>query len=65
MTMCPAGGHEYPVEDSRGAYCPTHGITQLFRGEPIRPEDLMRDYPAQPEWVILGPAPDSDPPRDD
>ncbi len=29
------GAHEFPVEDDTGAYCPEHGVTLLWRGEPI------------------------------
>ncbi|MET4926378.1 hypothetical protein P3L51_29180 [Streptomyces sp. PSRA5] len=56
------GGHEFPIEDSRGAHCPEHGVTLLYRGTPIRPEDLTHDYPARPDWFTLGPAPEGDGP---
>ncbi|WP_405612051.1 hypothetical protein OG292_10185 [Streptomyces sp. NBC_01511] len=38
--MCVKGEHEFPEEDDVGAYCVAHGVTLLFRGDPIRPEDL-------------------------
>nr|WP_202418077.1 hypothetical protein [Streptomyces sp. YIM 132580] len=27
--------HDFPIEDGTGAYCPEHGVTLLWRGEPI------------------------------
>lgn len=53
--MCAKGGHEFPVEDSRGAYCPDHGVTLLYRGDPIRPEDLAHDEPVRPHRSAIGP----------
>ncbi|WP_432006839.1 hypothetical protein [Streptomyces parvus] len=29
------GAHESPVEDETGAYCPGHGMTLLWRGDPV------------------------------
>nr|WP_237502661.1 hypothetical protein [Streptomyces sp. SID8374] len=29
------GAHDFPIEDDTGAYCPEHGVTLLWRGEPI------------------------------
>ncbi|WP_405800461.1 hypothetical protein [Streptomyces sp. NBC_01506] len=63
--MCTSGDHEFPIEDSHGAHCPEHGVTLLWRGDPIHPEDLTHDHPARPQWLTLGPAPDSDEPRTD
>jgi hypothetical protein len=61
---CPMGRHDFPIGDSRGGHCPEHGITLLYRGDPIRPEDLTHDYPVRPGWLALGPAPrDNDAPR--
>lgn len=42
MTHCYADGarHDFPVEDSTGAHCPEHGVTLLWHGPPITPEDL-------------------------
>ncbi|SBU97610.1 hypothetical protein YW5DRAFT_05581 [Streptomyces sp. Ncost-T6T-1] len=31
--------HESPVEDETGAYCPEHGVTLLWRGDPITAAD--------------------------
>ncbi|RDG34981.1 hypothetical protein DVH02_27680 [Streptomyces corynorhini] len=44
MTVCPAGGHVFPEENTSLARCDEHGITLLWRGEPI--ED---DFPGAPE----------------
>nr|WP_128806764.1 hypothetical protein [Streptomyces sp. Termitarium-T10T-6] len=33
------GAHESPVEDETGAYCPEHGVTMLWRGDPITAAD--------------------------
>ncbi|MFC8075954.1 hypothetical protein ACFUN8_10455 [Streptomyces sp. NPDC057307] len=41
--------YELPVEDSRGKRCPEHGVILLRRGDPIRAEDLTRDYPVRPQ----------------
>ncbi|MFJ8847968.1 hypothetical protein ACIRFF_34285 [Streptomyces cyaneofuscatus] len=27
--------HDFPIEDDTGAYCPEHGVTLLWSGEPI------------------------------
>ncbi|MFE9296611.1 hypothetical protein [Streptomyces niveus] len=43
MTACVHGGHEFPEEDQEGAYCVEHGVTLLFRGDPITPDDLDQD----------------------
>ncbi|MFD4221975.1 hypothetical protein [Streptomyces griseus] len=32
--------HESPVEDETGAYCPEHGVTLLWRGDPITDADV-------------------------
>ncbi|MFD3516185.1 hypothetical protein [Streptomyces sp. NPDC058657] len=47
MTYCVKGGrqHPFPVEDDTGAYCEKHGVTLLWHGDPITPEDLS---PATP-----------------
>ncbi|MDX3591708.1 hypothetical protein PV749_11295 [Streptomyces sp. ID03-2B] len=34
------GVHESPVEDETGAYCPEHGVTLLWRGDPITAADV-------------------------
>nr|WP_103532333.1 hypothetical protein [Streptomyces sp. SM11] len=31
--------HDFPVEDESGAYCPEHGVTLLWRGDPITAVD--------------------------
>ncbi|MBP0460462.1 hypothetical protein [Streptomyces montanisoli] len=33
----------FPIEDSAGAYCERHSVTLLWRGAPIRVEDLASD----------------------
>ncbi|WP_405794556.1 hypothetical protein [Streptomyces sp. NBC_01506] len=43
--MCVKGEHEFPEEDDVGAYCVVHGVTLLFRGDPIRSEDLPQSSP--------------------
>lgn len=40
MTQCPKGDHDIPDEDEVGARCDEHGVTLLWRGPPIAPEDL-------------------------
>lgn len=30
MTLCLTGGHDFPIEDATGAYCPQHGVTLLW-----------------------------------
>ncbi|MEV8393648.1 MULTISPECIES: hypothetical protein [unclassified Streptomyces] len=35
MTGCVKGGHDFPYEDETGAYCHEHGVTLLWRGDPI------------------------------
>ncbi|MFE3141725.1 hypothetical protein [Streptomyces scopuliridis] len=37
---CPSGVHDFPEEDETSAYCPEHGITLLWHGEPITDDDL-------------------------
>ncbi|WKN16560.1 hypothetical protein NEH83_21685 [Streptomyces sp. JUS-F4] len=39
---CYADGvaHEVPSEDRVGAYCPEHGVTLLWRGDPITAADV-------------------------
>ncbi|MFE9292338.1 hypothetical protein [Streptomyces niveus] len=54
--MCTSGAHEFPEEDDEGAYCPEHGVTLLYRGDPITPEDLAHDYPERAARLTLGPA---------
>ncbi|MGW7200625.1 hypothetical protein [Streptomyces chryseus] len=34
------GDHEIPDEDDVGARCDEHGVTLLWRGPPITPEDF-------------------------
>nr|WP_086778731.1 hypothetical protein [Streptomyces fimicarius] len=34
------GVHEVPSEDETGAYCPEHGVTLLWRGDPITTADV-------------------------
>ncbi|MEU5327882.1 hypothetical protein AB0G65_16635 [Streptomyces parvus] len=33
------GAHDPPGEDETGACCPEHGVTLLWRGDPITPAD--------------------------
>lgn len=42
VTYCVHGGrtHEFPYEDETGAYCEAHGVTLLWRGDPITADDL-------------------------
>ncbi|MBT2508788.1 hypothetical protein J7I98_23455 [Streptomyces sp. ISL-98] len=54
MTECVFGEHEFPVEDHEGAYCPEHGVTLLYRGEPITPDDLQRNALSRPERPAIG-----------
>lgn len=34
--------HEFPVEDQVGACCPDHGVTLLWRGDPITSAETVR-----------------------
>ncbi|MCQ1577395.1 hypothetical protein NNW97_10775 [Streptomyces parvus] len=34
--------HEFPVADEAGACCPGHGVTLLWRGDPINPAETAR-----------------------
>ncbi len=43
MTQCPKGEHELPDEDEIGAHCEEHGVTLLWHGPPITPEDVAPD----------------------
>ncbi|WP_069625310.1 hypothetical protein [Streptomyces niveus] len=54
--MCISGTHDFPSEDDEGAYCPEHGVTLLFHGLPITPEDLGHVYPSRPARYELLPA---------
>ncbi|MBT2399562.1 hypothetical protein [Streptomyces sp. ISL-100] len=47
MTRCPKGDHDFPEEDDQSAYCPAHGVTLLWRGDPITEDDLVRDAPSR------------------
>ncbi|PVC89769.1 hypothetical protein DBP19_19380 [Streptomyces sp. CS090A] len=40
--------HDFPFEDDTGAYCPEHGVTLLWRGEPIAGADLAEE--ADTSW---------------
>lgn len=55
--------HDFPIENSLGARCPEHGVTLLFRGDPIVAEELTTDYPERPARQSLEPAADGDQPR--
>ncbi|WP_250301991.1 hypothetical protein [Streptomyces sp. A 4/2] len=48
MTDCPRGDHAFPYEDNTGAYCEEHGITLLWHGEPITPDDLDARHEERP-----------------
>lgn len=39
--------HDIPIEDGPGAYCPEHGVTLLWRGDPITSADVPRG-----PWLI-------------
>ena len=54
---CVKGDHEFPIENSLGACCPTHGVTLLFRGDPIVAEELVLDYPERPDGQALDQGP--------
>ncbi|MFF2527255.1 hypothetical protein [Streptomyces liangshanensis] len=54
MSLCAGGGHDWPIEDDAGACCPHHGLTLLYRGDPVGPLDLTGDH--WPSWCVLGPA---------
>lgn len=54
--MCPKGDHEFPDEDDDGAHCEEHGVTLLFHGPPITPEDLGQECPRRLERPALGQA---------
>ncbi|MET9516372.1 hypothetical protein [Streptomyces sp. NPDC002994] len=47
MTECPKGGHDIPDEDEVGARCEEHGVTLLWRGPPITPEDFAPEPQAR------------------
>ncbi|MBT2400773.1 hypothetical protein [Streptomyces sp. ISL-100] len=40
MTACSKGEHDFPVENDKGAYCDEHGVTLMWHGPPITPEDI-------------------------
>ncbi|MFF7626759.1 hypothetical protein [Streptomyces cyaneofuscatus] len=40
--------HDFPFEDDTGACCPEHGVTLLWRGEPITGADLAEE--ADTSW---------------
>ncbi|MET9517051.1 hypothetical protein [Streptomyces sp. NPDC002994] len=40
MTRCVMGDHQFPDEDDTGARCDEHGVTLLWHGPPITPEDF-------------------------
>ncbi|MEU9747511.1 hypothetical protein [Streptomyces niveus] len=61
--MCISGNHEFPREDDEGAYCVEHGITLLYRGDPITPEDLGHEHLRRPERHALEPAGEPEPIR--
>lgn len=51
--MCISGDHDFPSEDDEGAYCPEHGVTLLFHGPPITPEDLGHERPSRSDRYAL------------
>ncbi|MFJ1645405.1 hypothetical protein [Streptomyces sp. NPDC088258] len=61
--ICAKGGHDFPIEDEVGACCPERGVTLLYRGGPISPDDLAHDHPERPSWLALGPVLEDDGPR--
>lgn len=48
------GVHEFPVEDDTGAYCPEHGVTLLWRGEPIAGVGLAEVADAHLDELVGG-----------
>ncbi|MFD5984589.1 hypothetical protein [Streptomyces cyaneofuscatus] len=49
MRCCAEGdAHDFPIEGDTGAFCPEHGVTLLWRGEPITGADLARE--ADTSW---------------
>ncbi|MZF53573.1 hypothetical protein GTX53_06830 [Streptomyces sp. SID5594] len=48
--------HDFPIQDDTGAYCPEHGVTLLWRGEPITGADLVQE--ADISWGELMPGAD-------
>ncbi|RPK94386.1 hypothetical protein [Streptomyces sp. ADI98-10] len=47
--------HDFPVEDETGAYCPDHGVTLLWRGDPITVVDLTEGAGADLGGPAAGP----------
>ncbi|MGQ5640867.1 MULTISPECIES: hypothetical protein [unclassified Streptomyces] len=43
MTKCIHGDHEFPVEDSTGAYCEEHGVTILWNSQHFEWDDLLAE----------------------
>ncbi|WP_274562989.1 hypothetical protein [Streptomyces spiramyceticus] len=54
MTECLKGEHEFPVEDDEGAHCEEHGVTLLWHGPPITPENLTPDTPTTGPAQVCG-----------
>lgn len=55
MTRCIKGGHDFPIEDDIGAYCPEDGVTLLWNSPPITEDDLMPGAPSRVERPALPP----------
>ncbi|MFJ9106499.1 hypothetical protein [Streptomyces sp. NPDC102283] len=53
---CVAEGdaHDFPVEGESGAYCPDHGVTLLWRGDPITAADATGGAGAGPDGLSAG-----------
>ncbi|MGQ4726772.1 MULTISPECIES: hypothetical protein [Streptomyces] len=47
--------HDFPVEDESGACCPKHGVTLLWRGDPITAADADRESVVALEALSAGP----------
>lgn len=48
------GVHDFPVEDESGAYCPEHGVTLLWRGDPITAVDVAEGAGGRLDWLSAG-----------
>lgn len=46
--------HDFPIEDDTGAYCPEHGVTLLWRGEPMTGAGLAEEENAHLEELTGG-----------
>jgi hypothetical protein len=51
MTLCFKGGHDFPIEDEQGAYCPRHGASLIWHAphDPERPPHPLLEALGGPE----------------